>query len=207
MSETPPPRRKLPIVRTALWAMVAVMAGILLYLWTFGIQSTDGRLDAATQPYGSDFTLVDQTGETFTQDDLRGAPTALFFGFTHCPDICPTTLYELAGHRQALQAEGEDIQIVFVTVDPERDTPEILGQYVANVGTQVTALSGEPDAVRAMLVGWGIHASRVGEGENYTMDHTASVVLLGSAGQFVGTISYGENPQTAREKLLRLARL
>ena len=94
-----------------------------------------------------------------------------------------------------------------MTVDPERDTPEILGQYVANVGTQVTALSGEPDAVRAMLDGWGIHASRVGEGENYTMDHTASVVLLGSAGQFVGTISYGENPQTAREKLLRLARL
>lgn len=207
MTEGSKPRRKLPLVRAALWGMVIAVSGVLLYVWTFGVERADRSLSAATEPYGTAFSLVDQNGDAFTQDDLRGNPTAVFFGFTHCPDICPTTLYELAGHAQALAADGEDLDIVFVTVDPERDTPEILRQYVANVGADVTTLSGEPEAVRAMLDGWGVHASRVGDGDNYTMDHLASVLLLGSAGQFVGTIAYGENPETAREKLRRLVTL
>jgi protein SCO1 len=207
MPDPAPSRSRLPLVRSALWGLVLIVSAVLLYVWVFGVGRIDGSYTAATEPYGTDFALVDQTGAAFTQDDLRGHPTAIFFGFTHCPDICPTTLYELAGHREALQEEGKDIEVVFVTVDPERDTPEILSQYVGSLGTEVTALSGEPEAVRSMLEGWGIHSRRVGEGDNYTMDHTASVILLGAAGQFVGTIAYGENPQTAREKLERLVTL
>jgi protein SCO1 len=202
-----PPRRKLSILRAGLWAMVVCVAGLLVFLWTFGLENAERSLDAATEPYGTSFELVDQNGAPFTDADLRGTPSAVFFGFTHCPDICPTTLYELAGHKKALDEAGADLRVVFVTVDPERDTPDILAQYVGSLGTEVTALSGEPEAVRAMLDGWGIQHERVGEGENYTMDHTASVILLGSAGQFVGTIAYGENPDTAREKLQRLATL
>ncbi|WP_185985174.1 SCO family protein [Aureimonas mangrovi] len=201
------PRRPLAVLRAALWAMVVVVAAILLYLWTFGFQSVERSMTAATEPYGTPFTLIDQNGEPITEAALRGRPSAVFFGFTHCPDICPTTLYELAGHKQALEQEGQDLNVVFVTVDPERDTPEILGQYVGSMGTPITAITGEPAEVDAMLEGWGIQHEKVGEGDNYTMDHTASVILLGSAGQFVGTIPYGENPETAREALRRLATL
>ncbi|MFD2237344.1 SCO family protein [Aureimonas populi] len=204
---TPSPRGRLPLVRIGLWTLVAVAALVLVFVWALGFNRTSGYESTATEPYGTPFSLVDQNGEPVTEASLRGEPTAIFFGFTHCPDVCPTTLYELAGHKQALDERGEALRVVFVTVDPERDTPDILAQYVGSLGVDVTALTGEPQAVRQMLDGWGIHYSRVGEGESYTMDHTASVILLGSAGQFVGTIAYGENPDTAREKLQRLATL
>ena len=209
MSDTGPkkPFRRRSILRAALWMMVALVGAIVLFFWTFGLERADRSIAAATEPYGTAFSLVDQTCAPITEGALRGTPTAIFFGFTHCPDICPTTLYELAGHKQALDEAGEELQVVFVTVDPERDTPEILAQYVGSLGAEVTAITGEPAAVEAMLDGWGIQHSKVGEGETYTMDHTASVLLLGSGGQFVGTIAYGENPDTAREKLQRLATL
>lgn len=206
-TEPKEPKKRRPILRTALWSMVALVGAILVGVWAIGLDRTTQMAASATEPYGTPFSLVDQDNQPFTQDDLRGGAAAVFFGFTHCPDICPTTLYELAGHKKALQQEGRDFKIVFVTVDPARDTPEILQQYVSSLGTEVTALSGPQDAVDAMLDGWGIHHQRVGEGDNYTMDHTASVLLLGSAGQFVGTLAYGENPGTAREKLERLVTL
>ena len=201
------PKKRPPVLRTALWSLVALVIAVLVGVWAIGLDRTGEFVANATEPYGTPFALVDQNDQPFTQNDLRGAASAVFFGFTHCPDICPTTLYELAGHKKALQEEGRDFQIVFVTVDPARDTPEILQQYVSSLGTDVTALSGPQAAVESMLEGWGIHHQRVGDGDNYTMDHIASVLLLGSAGQFIGTLAYGENPDTVREKLERLVTL
>jgi protein SCO1/2 len=155
--------------------------------------------------FGDAFALVDQSGQPITQAAFRGHPTAVFFGFTHCPEVCPTTLFELDGWLKQLGGEGEDIRAYFVSVDPERDTPQIMSTYVSNVSDRITGITGETAKVEAMAKSFGIYWKKVPlDGGDYTMDHTASILLLGRNGDFFGTIAYGENPDTAIAKLKRL---
>ena len=116
-------RRRIPALRYALWFLVAAVLALLILVFALGRMET---AEVTEQAYGAPFQLRDQSGTPKTEAVLRGRPNALFFGFTHCPDVCPTTLYELAGYQKSLKAEGRDLGIVFVTVDPERDTPDIL---------------------------------------------------------------------------------
>jgi protein SCO1/2 len=158
------------------------------------------------EPYGAPFTLVDQSGAEITEAAFRDHPTALFFGFTNCPEICPTTLFELDGWLKQIGDEGKDIRAYFVTVDPERDTVEVLKNYVTSVSPRIVGITGEPDKVNAMTKAFGIYSKKVElDAGGYTMDHTASVLLLNAKGEFAGTIAYGENPQTAIAKLKRIA--
>ncbi len=164
------------------------------------------RWQYAGKSFGEPFTLVDQTGQPITEQAFRGHPSAVFFGFTHCPEVCPTTLFELDGWLSQLGDEGSDIGAYFVSIDPERDTPELLDGYVSNVSDRITGITGEPDKVFAMAESFGIYWRKVElEDGDYTMDHTASILLLDSAGDFWGTIAYGENPDNAVAKLKRLA--
>jgi protein SCO1/2 len=192
------------MIRTGLWAMAALIAGAMAAVFlVYGSAGTGGST-VAEGPYGSPFQLVDQDGTPVTEADLRGTPAAVFFGFTHCPDVCPTTLYELSGYQKQIAAEGGRLQVVFVTVDPERDSPAIMKDYVSAVSPDITALTGSPENVAAMLKGWGVYSRKVGEGEDYTMDHTATTFLLDADGALAGTLAYGENPETAKAKLERL---
>jgi protein SCO1/2 len=178
-------------------AMTAVI-GFLTFDWY--------RRQNSGDPLGGAFTLVDHTGAEITEAAFRGHPSAVFFGFTHCPEVCPTTLFELDGWLNKLGSAGSDIRAFFVSVDPERDTPEILGSYVTNVSDRITGITGQVEDVHAMLKTFGIYWKKVElEDGDYTMDHYASVVLLDSAGAFAGTIAYGENPDAALAKLRRLA--
>lgn len=156
----------------------------------------------AQEQYGVPFALVDHNGDTITQEAFTGQPSAIFFGFTHCPEICPTTLFEMDGWLAQLGDEGKDIDVFFVTIDPERDTPELLGDYITSVTDRVRGITGDPDAVREMARGFNIYFKRIEEeGGSYTMDHTASIILLDSKGQFRKTIAYGEVAETAMQKL------
>ncbi len=158
------------------------------------------------EAFGAPFTLADQAGQPITEAAFRGHPSALFFGFTHCPEVCPTTLFELSGWLKAMGDEGKDIHAYFVSIDPERDTPQVMGTYVGNFSDRITAITGEPDKVYAMAKSFGIYWKKVPTDDgDYTMDHTASVLLLNGKGEFAGTIAYGENPDTAVAKLKRLA--
>lgn len=180
--------------------LILIVAGIgwLTYDWY--------RARTAPGGFGAPFTLVDQRGGEITEAALRGAPSAVFFGFTHCPEICPTTLYELDGWLNAMGDEGKNIRGYFVTIDPARDTPEILDAYVSNVSDRITGITGEPAKVEAMARSFSIYFKRVElDDGDYTMDHTASVLLIDRKGDFFGTISYGENADTAIAKLKRLA--
>ena len=178
--------------------LIAAGVGWLTYDWY--------RARIAPGGFGAPFVLVDHTGAEITDAAFRGAPSALFFGFTHCPEICPTTLYELDGWLATLGDEGKNIRAWFVTVDPARDTPEVMNSYVTNVSDRITGITGEPSKVEAMARAFSIYFKRVElEGGDYTMDHTASVLLLDRTGDFAGTIAYGENPETAIAKLKRLA--
>lgn len=159
------------------------------------------------EPYGVSFTLVDDKGAPITEAAFRGHPSAVFFGFTHCPEVCPTTLFEMNGWLKTLGDEGKDIRAFFVSIDPERDTPELMNTYVSNVSDRITGITGDADKVHAMAKGFGIYWKKVDTGGgDYTMDHTASVLLLDRGGDFAGTIAYEENPEAALAKLKRLAK-
>ncbi|HHZ08312.1 MAG TPA: SCO family protein [Rhizobiales bacterium] len=190
------------MMRTILVGILVLMAagiGWLTFDWY--------RTTNSGEPYGGSFALVDYDNNPITEAAFRGHPTAVFFGFTHCPEVCPTTLYELNGWLAKLGDEGKDIHAYFVSIDPERDTPELLKSYVSTVSDRIVGITGEPDKIAAMAKAFGIFARKVNlEGGDYTMDHTASILLLDRAGAFAGTIAYGENPDTAIEKLRRLAK-
>ncbi|AYG59573.1 SCO family protein [Rhizobium jaguaris] len=193
-------------VRIVVWIAVVIVAGLLGWL-SFGITRSPDVASAG--PYGVPFTLVAQNGQPISDQALRGKPAALFFGYTHCPDVCPTTLFELNGWMQKVDPDGTKLNAYFVTVDPERDTPAIMNQYVSNVSSRITGISGDPDKVMDMVKGFRVYAKKVPLDEkdpngDYTMDHTASVFLLDSAGRFAGTIAYQEDPDMAVKKLENL---
>ncbi|AMS41749.1 SCO family protein [Aminobacter aminovorans] len=189
--------------------MRTILAGILILMaagvgWlTFDWYSSK----TSAQAFGAPFVLVDQKGAEITEAAFRGQPSAVFFGFTHCPEVCPTTLFELDGLLKQMGDEGKNLRAYFVSVDPERDTPEVMNSYVSNVSDRITGITGSPDKIAAMAKAFGIYSKKVPtEGGDYTMDHTASVLLLKSNGDFFGTIAYEENPETALAKLKRLAK-
>ncbi|MCZ4092163.1 SCO family protein [Sinorhizobium psoraleae] len=195
-------------IRIALWAAILVMVAILGWL-TYDM--TQSKQQASSGPFGVPFTLVAQDGKPITEKAFTGKPTALFFGFTHCPEVCPTTLFEMNGWLEKVDPDGSKLQAYFITVDPERDTPELLGQYVSNVSKRVTGISGPPEKVLEMVKGYRVYYKKVPIDEknpdgDYTMDHTASVFLLDANGHFSGTIAYGENPETAVQKLENLTK-
>ncbi len=129
----------------------------------------------------ADFQLLDVSGRPFTRQDLGGAPTLVFFGFTHCPDVCPTTLLKLAQVRKRAALAG--LRVLFISVDPQRDTPAVLGMYVHAFDPSFQGLSGEPQVLAALAANFGVAFNRVDlPGGDYTMDHSAVVFLLDARG-------------------------
>lgn len=190
----------LKTVRIVLWTLVVVAAIGAAGLYLYG----NSRAPLATSGLGAgDYTLQTADGQEFTRSSFVGHPSMLFFGFVHCPDVCPTTLAEMASWSRALGEEGKDLKGYFITVDPERDTADIMGDYVAWVGN-VTGVIGTPEEVAKAAKAWGVFYEKVGSGVDYTMNHTASVFLLDRNGNFQSTIAYQEKTETAIAKLRRL---
>jgi protein SCO1/2 len=189
----------------ALIAALVVVLGVA-GAW-LGYEIYQETTSPSGEPYGVPFNLVDQDGDPISEQAFRGQPTVLFFGFTHCPEICPTTLYELGSWFDQLGGDAANIKAYFVSIDPERDTPEVLGDYVSSVTDRVRGITGDPDAVRDMARGFNIYFKRVDMDDgDYTMDHTASIILLDSQGRFRKTIAWGEDSETAMQKLRDLAK-
>lgn len=184
--------------------LAAVLAGIacLGLLWLFVLAPRLER-DAAGGLGRGDYSLTTTAGAPFTQATLEGQPSAVFFGFTHCPDVCPTTLGDLATLQEELGGDT-GLRIFFVTVDPERDSADLLRDYVSWVpGTE--GVVGEPAQIAAAIKAFGILAERVPTGgDDYTMSHTTSILLFDRSGQFVQTIGYQEPMETALTKLRAL---
>jgi protein SCO1/2 len=135
-----------------------------------------------------DFSLEDQSGAAFTQARLGGAPTLVFFGFTHCPDVCPTTLFKLAQLKRA--AGIRDLRVLFVSVDPERDTPTLLARYLNSFDPAFVGLTGMPAAIAGLAQRFGVAFERVElAGGDYTMDHSATLFLLDRRGRIVAVFT------------------
>lgn len=188
--------------RIVLWALVAVaLAGLgFAYLRQ---QPAQPQPTATQVSFGGPFTLVDSKGRPFASRKLVGRPYAIFFGFTHCPDVCPTTLARLVKLRRQLGDE-QAFQILFVTVDPERDGPAEVGRYTELFGAPVIGLTGSAAQIAQVKKEFGIFSGKVGTGDSYTVDHTASVLLFDRSGQFQSTISPDEGDDAALAKLRRL---
>jgi protein SCO1 len=189
--------RSLRTFRIVLWSLVVVAAIAATALFLLRPTLVNG-------PGGAAFALVDQKGASVNQAIFEGHPTLLFFGYTHCPDVCPTTMGEMQGWFSALGEEANDLRGVFITVDPARDTPEILEGYVSWVSDHLVALTGPQSEIDKVVRDWGATAEKVGDGDDYTMNHTASVFMVDSKGQFFGTIAYQEATETALAKIRRL---
>lgn len=186
--------------RTFVWALILVVAtgGAALYL--LGGPPTPVRPELGQ----GDYQLVTADGAAFNRGTLEGHPSAVFFGFTHCPEVCPTTLSEMTVWFKELGDEARDLDAYFVTVDPERDTAEVIGQYVAWTG-KVVGVTGSRAEIDKAIRSWGVYAEKVEiDGDGYNIDHTASVFLIDRHGEFAGTIGYREDKDEAIVKLRRL---
>lgn len=190
-------------LRIALWVVVAfATAGMVgLFLWP----EPEPPAALPGEPFGKPFALIDHNGDRITEAAFEGKPAAVFFGFTHCPEICPTTLYELNGWLEKADPSGDQISAFFVTVDPERDDAAALKDYVTAISGRIVGITGDPASIATMLRDYHVYAKKIPlDDGDYTMDHNASVFLLDGKRRFVGTINYNEASDTALAKLQRL---
>ncbi|KUO53875.1 MAG: hypothetical protein APF80_16925 [Alphaproteobacteria bacterium BRH_c36] len=195
-------------IRLVLWGLVALAAIVVgaLFLGHMQEAARQGASLPGAARFGGDFELVDQNSKTFSSDSLKGHPHAVFFGFTHCPDVCPTTLFEMTKHLEALGPKADKLMVLFITVDPARDTPEQLKQYLSAFDSRIVGLSGSAEQISNVAKKYRIVAEKVATSDGgYTMNHTATVFLFDGNGTLTSTLSWEEDEKTRQAKLERLA--
>jgi protein SCO1 len=153
---------------------------------------------------GGPFKLTDQNGQVMTDQDLKGRPFLVFFGFTHCPDVCPTSLFEVSQIMRALGPDADRTRALFITVDPERDTPAVMKEYLSSFDKHLTGLTGDAAAVAAVAKAYRVYFKKVPLDQGgYTMDHTAIVYLMDKEGRFVAPFSLKRTSEAAAADLRR----
>ncbi|GGC93424.1 SCO family protein [Chelatococcus reniformis] len=175
---------------------LVMLGGLLAYVMTQSPSSAGGGV-------GGPFTLTDQNGDAVSDASLRGEPFLVFFGFTHCPDVCPTTLFDASEMLRALGPSAK-AKVLFVSVDPQRDTPEVLKSYLGSFDPRIVGLTGSQEAVDAMAKAYRVYARKVPlKDGDYTMDHTALVYLMDRTGRFVGGFDLKRAPAAAAAEYQR----
>lgn len=202
--------KSLRAVRIVAWAAIGV-AAFLLGGVTSGWMVTDGPLAPtgsrkSEQAIGGPFEMTDHRGRRFTEADLRGRTTLLFFGFTSCPDVCPTALSEMSSWMEDLGPAGDSVQAVFVSVDPERDDVAQMAAYLEPFDSRIIGLTGTPAQLAQMAGNFRIYYRKVAiDGGDYTMDHTASVYLLDRSSGFAGLLEIHAAREASLDKIKRVA--
>jgi protein SCO1 len=163
-----------------------------------------GTRPEATVPIGGPFDLVDGNGRVVTDRDFRGKWTLVYFGYTHCPDACPTALQDMANAVDLLGAKKRDVAIVFITVDPERDTPAVMKEYVSAFEAPITALSGSPEQVAKAAREYRVYFAKHPTKDGYDMDHTSIIYVMDPQGRFVANFTHESSPEQIAGKLRTL---
>lgn len=200
------PRRSVLLFAGACVAIAAALAVVTMVVVGRQDAAGPGVVTSTGQPQvGGPFQLVNQDGQTVDQTMLDGKWSLVFFGFTHCPDYCPTTMTALEATRQQMGAKAGNLQIVFISVDPERDTPQALSDYLSSPDFPrgVIGLTGAPQQVRAAADAYRAMYQKVGEGEGYTMNHSLTVYLMGPDGKFRTAIAHDLGPERAAQVIER----
>ncbi len=191
-------RRSRLIFGSVTLGVAAVLAAILLWnqLW---------RDAPSLVSIGGPFRLASANGGIVDTEELHGHPYGVFFGFTHCPEVCPTTLYEMDATLTQLGAEARDFRLFFITVDPERDTAELLKGYVGSFDKRMEGLVPTPDELKAVAKSFRVYYDKQPTSDgSYTMSHTAMIYLMDRNGQFATVIPYGDTAEGRLEKMKKL---
>jgi protein SCO1 len=188
-----------PLVMIAAFA-ASLAVGLLVMTWAMG----GLKNVAAPAAIGGPFQLTDQAGESVTDQNLKGRPTLIFFGFTHCPDVCPTSLFEISEVLRAMGKDADRVNAYFVSVDPERDTKAAMKDYLSSFDPHLKGLTGDPQAVAKVLSAYRVYARKVPlKHGDYTMDHTALIYLMDREGRFVSPFNMKRSPEQAASELKR----
>lgn len=204
-----PPPKSLKVARYLMWLLVGLaligMAAMLLMRREGGAQTQPTTVTKTNAAFGGPFTLVGADGKPFSSSKLLGKPYAIFFGFTRCGDVCPTTLSRLVRLRE--RAGGENaFNIVFVTIDPEYDGPELVGQYAKLFNSPIIGLTGSTDQIEKVKKQYGIHAEKHPHAKpGAEMVHSDAVLLIDDTGQFVTVLSSHDDDATALGKIRQIA--
>jgi protein SCO1 len=184
----------------------AFLAGLAIFLGVFLFAT--GQMGAGApgpSAIGGPFKLIDQNGKPVTDEDIKGRPTLVFFGYTHCPDVCPTTLFEMSEMMRALGPDAGRVNALFITVDPERDTAAAMKDYLSSFDPHLRGATGDQKSIEAVEKGYRVYAKKVptGTGGDYSMDHTALVYLMDKQGRFVAPFKLDRKPDEAAADLRR----
>jgi protein SCO1/2 len=187
------------LILSAFVTGLVVFTGVFLYA-----TGNFGGTGPASSAIGGPFKLIDQNGNTITDSDIKGRPFLVFFGYTHCPDVCPTTLFDVSEVMRALGKDADRTGALFVTVDPERDTPAVIKDYLSSFDPHLRGATGDRAAIDATGKAYRVYAKKVPtENGDYTMDHTALVYLMDKQGRFVAPFSLKRRPEDAAADLRR----
>ncbi|UFZ02937.1 SCO family protein [Bradyrhizobium ontarionense] len=188
-----------PLVIVGAFAASLVVGLSLMFLIMGG-----GRNIAAPAAIGGPFQLTDQSGGVVTEKSLEGRPTLIFFGFTHCPDVCPTSLFEISEVLRAMDKDADGVNAYFISVDPERDNPAAMKDYLSSFDPHLKGLTGDPEVLAKVLTEYRVYAKKVPlKDGDYTMDHTALVYLMDRNGRFVAPFNLKRTPEEAATELKR----
>ncbi|HET7680444.1 MAG TPA: SCO family protein [Xanthobacteraceae bacterium] len=185
--------------------IAAFVAGLVLCLGVVLLVAQRGSVPAPqASAVGGPFKLIDQNGRPVTEQDVKGKPFLVFFGFTHCPDVCPTTLFDISEVFRNLGPDADRAAALFVTVDPERDTPEAIKNYLSSFDPHLRGLTGDEAAVDGVIRAYRAYARKVQNPDgSYTMDHTALVYLMDKEGRFVAPFNLKRRPEDSAADLRR----
>jgi protein SCO1/2 len=182
----------------------AFVAGLVVFLAVFFFATGQfGPGGPGPSAIGGPFKLIDQDGKAITDKDMLGKPLLVFFGYTHCPDICPTTLFELSEVLHAMGTDADRVHALFITVDPERDTAAVMKDYLSSFDPHLRGATGNPQAIDAVEKDYRVIARKVPVGDkgDYSMDHSALVYLMDKQGRFVAPFNLKRKPAEAAEVL------
>jgi protein SCO1 len=176
----------------------SLVIGLVLMLWLMG----GLRQVTAPSAIGGPFQLTDQTGQTVTEKSMLGRPTLVFFGFTHCPDVCPTTLFEMSEVLKAMGKDADRVNAYYISVDPERDTQAVMKEYLSSFDPRLKGLTGSPEQVAKVMSEYRVYSKKVPlKDGDYTMDHTALIYLMDRDGKFVAPFNINQKPEQAASDL------
>jgi len=176
----------------------SLLIGLLVMLWAMG------GVKGVTAPaaIGGPFRLTDQNGAVVTEKNLEGKPSLIFFGFTHCPDVCPTALFEMSEILRAMGKDADRVNAYFISVDPERDSAAVIKDYLSSFDPHLKGLTGDPGAIAKVESAYRVYAKKVPlKDGDYTMDHTALTYLMDRDGHFVAPFNLSRKPDEAAADL------
>jgi protein SCO1/2 len=184
--------------------LAAFLSGVVLFFGVilFVAERLPSPIGQGVAAVGGPFRLEDQNGKAVTDQDMKGRPFLVFFGFTHCPDVCPTTLFDMSQVLAKLGPDADRAGALFITVDPERDTPAAMKDYLSNFDPHLRGLTGDQASIDAAIKEYRVYAKKVPlQGGDYTMDHTAIVYLMDKDGKFVAPFDLKRKPEAAAADL------